>query len=531
MAKRTLLLLLSSCAMVAAQTNVLTANYGNERSNANLRETSLTTANVEPVNFAKLGSFPVDGQIFAQPLYVNQLFISGRGTYNVVYTVTQHNSVYAYDADSAAAPNLLWHVNLGPSVPATTFGAGYTDVAPEIGILSTPVIDLQRSAIYVTASTLEKGSVVYRLHALDLLTGAEKFNGPAVISGLVKGTGVGGVAGGKIPFDPLWHIQRPGLLLVNNAVYVAFGSHADAGPWHGWMVSYNASDLSQQSALFMASPNGWGGSIWQSGSGLAADSTGSVYAISGNGSYDGLTEFSESVLKFNGDLSLNGWATPPNWSMLAQDDYDLSAGPALIPGTHFIVAGDKYGQLYFIDGDALAPFASGQSGNAQIIQGVQWGGIFNLALWPAGNTTNVYLQQQGSSVIAYQIVGGGLSATPVGETAPTGAAIPYVGMAISANGSKPGSGILWETTGNRSDPALPATLHAFDAGNLANEIWNSDMTGGADSVGMFAKFANPTIADGKVFVPTWSGALTVYGLRKSERPKGPTSGHPAAIRQ
>ena len=518
---RALALTLSGCAIVTAQINVLTANYGNDRSNANLQETVLTTANVTPVNFAKLGSFPVDGQIYAQPLYVRQLFLSGRGVFNVVYAVTQHNSVYAYDADSAAAPNLLWHVNLGASVPATTFGAGYTDITPEIGILSTPAIDLQRGAIYVTAATLEKGSVVYRLHALDLLTGAEKCNGPAVIGGSVKGTGVGGTAGGKIPFDPLWHIQRPGLLLANDAVYVAFGSHGDAGPWHGWMVSYNASDLSKQSALFMASPNGWGGAIWQSGSGPAADSTGSVYAISGNGSYDGKTEFSESVLKFNGDLTLNGWATPPNWSMLAQDDYDLSAGPALIPGTHSIVAGDKYGQLYFIDGDALAPFASGQSGNAQIIQGVQWGGIFNFALWPRGTTIQCLFAATRQRRDAYQIAGGGLNATPVGETAPTGAAIPYVGMAISANGSTPGSGILWETTGNRSDPTLPATLHAFDAGNLADEIWNSNMTGGADSVGMFAKYANPTVVNGKVFVPTWSGALTVYGLRKSERPRQP----------
>jgi len=525
MAMRTVALILSSCAIVVAQTNVLTANYGNDRSNANLRETVLTTANVAPVNFEKLGSFPVDGQIYAQPLYVNHLFISGRGIYNVVYTATQHDSIYAYDADSGEAPNLLWHVSLGHPVPAATFGADYADIAPEIGVLSTPVIDLQRSAIYVTAATLEKGSVVYRLHALDLITGAEKFNGPAVISGAVKGTGVGGAAGGKIPFDPQWHIQRPGLLLANDAVYVAFGSHGDAGPWHGWMASYNASDLSKQSALFMASPNGWGGSIWQSGSGLAADETGSVYAISGNGSYDGKTEFSESLLKFDGSLSLKGWATPPNWSMLALNDYDLSAGPALIPGTHSIVAGDKYGQLYLIDGDALAPFTSGQSGNAQIIQGVQWGGIFNFAVWPTGTSSYVYLQQQGSTVKAYQIVGGGLNASPVSESAPTGAAIPYVGMAISANGSSKGTGILWETTGNRSDPSLPATLHAFDAANLSNELWNSDMSGGKDSVGMFAKFANPTVADGKVFVPTWSGSLTVYGLRTSARPQHPLIVH------
>ena len=510
---------LSSCALAAAQTNVLTGNYGNDRSNANLHETRLTTSNVAPGNFARLALFPVDGQIYAQPLYVNQLFILGRGIYNVVYTVTQHNSVYAYDADSGNAQTLLWHVNLGPSVPASTFGADYADIAPEIGILSTPVIDLQRGALYVTAATLEKGSVIYRLHALDLATGGERFNGPVIISGSVSGTGVGGAAGGRIPFDPQWHIQRPGLLLANDAIYVAFGSHGDAGPWHGWVVSYNASDLSTQTALFMASPNGWGGSVWQSGSGLAADDTGSVYAISGNGSYDGTTEFSESILKFNAELSLTGWATPPNWSMLALNDYDLSAGPALIPGTHSVVAADKYGELYLIAGDALAPIPSGQSGNTQIIQGVQWGGIFNFALWPTGQVTYVYLQQQGSTLKAYQIVGGGLTATPTSESAPTGAAIPFVGMSISANGSQAGTGILWETTGNRSDPSIPATLHAFDAGNLANEIWNSDMTGGADKVGMFAKYANPTVADGKVFVPTFSGSLAVYGLRSMERPR------------
>jgi hypothetical protein len=494
-----------------AQTNVLTANYGNDRSNANLRETVLTTSNVKPVDFAKLGSFSVDGQIYAQPLYVNQLFISGRGIHNVVYTVTQHNSVYAYDADSAAVPNLLWHVNLGPSVPAATFGADYADIAPEIGILSTPVIDLQRSAIYVTAATLQKGSVVYRLHALDLATGAEKFCGPTVIS-VEKGAGEGGLAGGKIPIDPRWHIQRPGLLLVNNAVYVAFGSHGDSGVWHGWMVSYNASDLSKQSAVFMASPNGWGGALWQSGTGLAADSTGGVYAISGNGSYDGQTEFSESVLKFNGDLSINGWATPPNWSMLAQNDYELSAG-ALIPGTHSIVAGDKYGQLYFIDGDALAPLASGQSGNAQIIRGVQGGGIFNFALWPTGTSTNIYLPQQGTTVKSYQITTGILSKYPVSESAPTEATVPYVGMAISADGGKRGSGILWEITGNPRRRMHPATLHAFNAANLSEELWNSEMTG-EDGVGSSVNFANPTVVNGKVYLAT-SDSVVVYGIRSA----------------
>ncbi len=517
MALRAALLLFFSWAAIVAQTNVLTANYGNERTNANLQETQLTTSNIAVGGFEKIGNLAVDGQIYAQPLYVSQLTFPNRGLFNVVYTVTQHNSVYAYDADSAGAPNLLWHVNLGPSVPASTFGADYTDVSPEIGILSTPVIDLQGGAIYVTAATLEQGSVVYRLHALDLVTGQEKFNGPALIQASIAGTGEGGSTGGQIPFDPMWHIQRPGLLLANGSVYVAFGSHGDAGPWHGWMVSYKASDLSTQNAMFMASPNGWGGSFWQSGFGLTSDESGNIYAISGNGSYDGQTEFSESILKFSGDLTLAGWATPPNWSMLANNDYDLSAGPALIPGTHQIVAGDKYGELYLVYADALAPLQGGNSGNAQIIQGVEWGGIFNFALWPTPSGTFVYVQEQGSSIKAYQITGG-LSANVVSESAPTGAAMPFVGMSISANGSQTGTGVLWETTGNRSDPTLPATLHAFDAADLTNELWNSDMTGGQDSVGMFAKFANPTVVNGKVFVPTWSGALAVYGLRKDSKP-------------
>lgn len=514
---RVALVLFFACAALQAQINVLTANYGNERANANLQEAELTPSNVAPGGFEKIGSFAVDGQIYAQPLYVSHLLFPNRGVFNVVYTVTQHNSVYAYDADSGRAPNLLWHVNLGPSVPSTTFGADYTDIAPEIGILSTPVIDPQGGVIYVTAATLENGSVVYRLHALDLLSGQEKCNGPVVVQASTAGTGEGGSTGGQVPFDPQWHIQRPGLLLANGSVYVAFGSHGDAGPWHGWMVSYSASDLTNQSATFMVSPNGWGGSFWQSGFGLTADDMGNVYAISGNGSYDGQTEFSESILKFSSNLSLAGWATPPNWSMLANNDYDLSAGPALIPGTHEIVAGDKYGDLYLVYGDALAPLPGGNSGNAQIIQGVQWGGIFNFALWPAATGTFVYVQEQGSSIKAYRIAGG-LSATAVSESAPTGSAIPFVGMSISANGSQSGTGILWETTGNRSTPTLPGTLHAFDAGDLTNELWNSDMSGGPDALGTFAKFANPTVVNGKVFVPTGSGSVAVYGLRKDSKP-------------
>ena len=205
-----------------AQTNVLTANYDNNRTNANLQETLLTPVNVAPGSFGKLGTFPVDGQIYAQPLYVSRLAVPGHGIRNVLFVATQHNTVYAYDADSSAQPLVLWHVNLGPSVPSSTFGAAFHDISPEIGILSTPVIDRQRGVIYVVSFSPAGGSVAYELHALDLGSGAERLNGPGTLGATVPGNGAGGNGDGTMSFDPMWHLQRPGLLLLNNAVYIAF---------------------------------------------------------------------------------------------------------------------------------------------------------------------------------------------------------------------------------------------------------------------------------------------------------------------
>lgn len=501
-------------ASIWGQVQVTTANYGNDRASANLHETVLNTTTVQH-GFGKVGSLPVDGQVYAQPLYVSGVTLPGAGTHNVVLLATEHNSVYLYDADSVASPALMWHVNLGPSVPASTF-PDFDDVTPEIGILSTPVIDAVAGVVYVVAYTLEAGTPVYRLHALDLATGHETRNGPTVIAGSTPGTGDGS-SDGVVAFDPAMHLQRPGLLLANGAVYLAFGSHADASPWHGWVMSYNAADVSVQLGVYNVTPNGLGGSVWQSGRGLAADEQGNVYVITGNGDHDGGPTLAQSFLKLSGsNPTLADWYTPSNAQWLSANDYDLSAGAALIPGTHLVLGGDKFGQLYLVNGDAMG---QNSGTGAQVFQGVTWGGIFNFAIWSRKSGAFVYVQEQGGILKCYQETNGKFNTTPVAvSTARTDSA--YDGIMVSANGEAAGTGILWETTVNRTVGGRPGTLHAFDAVTL-NELWNSDQNSG-DKLGTFAKFVSPTVANGKVYVPTFSNAVAVYGLLPTVTTSAPT---------
>jgi len=212
------------------------------------------------------------------------------GTNNVLFVSTMHNSVYAFDADANSPAGPFWHVNLGPSVPAALLYGPDADIYPEVGILSTGAIDLARGVLYVVSDVLVQGAPVFFLHALDLTNGQERLNGPVVIRATVAGAGSESLAG-AIAFDPMQHLQRPALLLANGAVYIAFGSHGDQPPWHGWLMSYDASDLTRQIGVFNTTPNGDAGSIWQSGRGPAADSQGNIYVITGNGDYDGRDQF------------------------------------------------------------------------------------------------------------------------------------------------------------------------------------------------------------------------------------------------
>ncbi len=481
----------------AAQVNVLTANGSNDRTNANLQETRLSPVTVTPASFGKVQSLAVDGQVYAQVLYASSVVFRPHEVHNAAIVCTMHNSVYAFDADPMSGGRLLWRVNLGPSVPSSI------DIAPEIGILSTGVIDLGRGLLYVVAETLQNGGPVFSLHALDLTSGAERQNGPVIINASAAGAMAGQASAGTISLDPNQLLQRPGLLLANGSVYIAFGSHADQPPWHGWIVSYDASDLSRQTGVFNTTPAGQGGAVWQSGRGLAADESGNIYAVSGNGDFDGMQNFGESFLKLPGSLGAPlDWLTPGVWQDFSEADVDLSAGPALISGTHFLLGADKAGNLYAADGDSMGHLGGGSAYSAG------GGYIFNFAVWSKSGGAIVYVQPKGGPLQSYRVLQDQLSFLPL-SSRPLDSVSARVGMTLSANGSDDASGILWQITAG-SDGS--GTLHAFDASDLSRELWNSGMNPARDALGAYAKFVSPTVVNGLVFVPTFSNAVAVYGL-------------------
>jgi len=452
-------LLFTLAATAFSQVNVLTVNYGNERTSANTQETILNTSNVSSSTFGKLGAFPVDGQIYAQPLYVSGISIAGKGTHNALYVVTMHNSVYAIDADKNANTLPLWHVNLGQSV--LTSAMNFDDVDPEIGILSTPVIDLNRNVIYLVSYTLEQGAPVFKIHALDLSDGSEKLGGPVQIQATVKGTGDAS-QGGQISLDPSEHLQRPGLLLLNGTVYVAFGSQGDIPPYHGWVIGYDASNLQNPPTILNVSPHGSAGAIWQTGRGLAADSNGNIFLATSNGHYDGATDFSQSFLRLNSQLSIQDWFTPVDWRPLSIDDEDVgSQGPILVPGTNFLIGGGKAGTLYMVDRTNMGHLGGAPT---EVFPTVNVAGINNMALWTKDAHTNiVYIQEQGSPLKAYQLIDGHFQSTMVSKTTFATGGYPYQGFTVSSNGTKAGTAIVWENVGYHNRPVVPAMMYAFDA--------------------------------------------------------------------
>lgn len=492
----------------SAQVNVLTDNYNNSRTNANLRDTILNTLDVEPSQFGKLFSLPVNGAINAQPLYVQGVSIPGKGTHNVVYVVTHHNDVYAFDADTQG--DSLWHMNLGPSVPGTDYNVDDLD---QIGILSTPVIDAVTNTLYAVAHTKETGNHFYRLHALDIATGEEKFGGPTVIEATVPGTSHFDSKDGQIVFDPSQHLQRPGLLLLNNVVYIGFGSHDDIGIWHGWFLGYNAANIQQQVSALNTSPDGWGASIWQGGRAPAVDDQGNIYWGTGNGSFDGQRNLAESFVKLDtssGIPVVSDWFAPDNWGNLTDLDNDLgSCGPVLME-SGFVVGGGKEGVIYVMDRRNMGHT---QPGNGQIVQHFPalGFGIFNMAYWERRGGPILYLRGNHDAVKAFKFVNGQFQPTPFTQSG-FKAGLPYDGLAISANGSAQYSAILWVTSTLGGDNNGPGTLHALSAIDLSKELWNSEMNAARDSLGTLSKYTAPTIANGRVYVPTFANKLVVYGL-------------------
>jgi len=503
--------------------NVLTGNYDNSRSNAYLYETTLTPANVKPGSFGMVSSLAVDGQIYAQPLYVQNVTLSDNSTHNIVFAATMHNTVYAFDADTPGIP--LWSVNLGPSVPTSNYLSDtglydYSDILPENGILGTPVIDSSTGTLYVVAATLEDNSYFYRLHALDITTGAERFGAPAAIAAQVSGTGDNST-NGMVGFDPSQHLQRPGLLLLNGNVYVAFGSHGDATPFHGWIMGYSAQNVQNQISVFTPTPNGSGGSFWQSGRGLTADSAGNIYGVPSNGDTDLSSNFGDSVVRLDPTATqIADWFSPYNAQDLDDGDDDLgTTGAMLIDGTNYLVLAGKQGVIYLLDKTNLGHMAANDS---QIVQRLDTQSylIFNMALWNRPDGPLLYTHTVNAPITAYKLQGSSLGSAPVASSA-NGFAVPYQGMALSANGVQSGTGVLW-VLAPLGPPESPAILHAYSAEGLA-EIWNSTMLD-ADAVGGYSKFSNPTVANGKVYVPGNSNQLLVYGLTAGASPEPQVTG-------
>jgi hypothetical protein len=520
---------------------VLTQHNDNSRTGANLNETALNTSNVNAGQFGKLFTRAVDGQTYAQPLYMPGVNMGARGTHNIVFVATEKNNVYAFDADDPTASAPLWQVNLGAPVPVRFIGET-VDINEYIGITSTPVIDPVTRTLYCVAKTKEGGKYPQRLHALDITTGQEKFGGPVVIDGSVPGVG-DGTKNGTVAFNSQRHFNRPGLLLQGGYLYVAFGSHGDVRPYHGWVFSYNASTL-QRVGVFNTTPNTFGGAVWQSGQGLAADETG-IYFMTANGHFDGDIggpDLSSSFLKLaTPSLTLTDWFAPYNADALDQNNEDLaSAGPLMIPGTSLLVGGGKEGVLYLLNRSNLGHFRAGS--DSQIVQSFQAGGGHihgSPVYWSSPQQGPlIYLWTEEDALKSFRFVNGLFQTAPVAigpVVAPDG--MPGAMLSVSANGSSMGTGVVWATlpfSGNANVETVPGVLRALDASNVGIELWNSEQVPERDELGNLAKHTPPTIANGKVYVATFSNQLVVYGLNPpvaSTAPivssVSPTSGSPA----
>jgi hypothetical protein len=497
--------------LALCQVNVPTYRYNPSRTGANLNETVLTPTVVQ-THFGKLFSLNVTGEVYAQPLYIANVPIAGQGTHNVVYVATMEDILYAFDADNGAS---LWTRNFTnppavTPVPILDITNG-NNITGDVGIESTPVIDLPSNTIYLVARTKESGQYFQRLHALDITSGAERTNSPATIAATAVGNGTTSV-NGIIKFDPLIHNQRAGLALASNRVFIAWASHGDQYQYHGWVMAYDMHSLTQVAAVNVT-PNGAQGGIWQSGWAPAVDSTNHVYYASGNGDWDGVRNFGESVIKFGTSekIAPTDYFAPDNYSFLNGQDEDLGAcGPMLLPNTNFLTIGGKQGLLYLLNANNLGRFSATNANALQVLSlnaGQLKGGP---VYWAKATSPMLYIQAEGDFLKSFQLSGSTLSPVATG----THQIELFAGAALSLSANSSGAGgVVWAaSTINQfaGSSVVPGILRAYDAVTLA-DLWNSETNSARDSLGNWAKFVPPVIANGKVYMASFSGSISVYG--------------------
>lgn len=503
-------------------TDVLTYHYNVFRQGSTLQETTLTPSNVNSTNFGKVGFYAVDGKVDAQPLYVNKQFING-SLNNTLYVVTENDSVYAFAAGNGRQ---FWHVSVLGSGETPSDDHGCSQISPQIGITNTPVIDKGAGngdgAMYFIAMTKDSsGHYHQRLHALNLRTGGELYGGPVEIAATYPGTGDGS-QGGQVIFDPAKYAERSAVLEFGSTIYITFTSHCDARPYTGWVMAYNSRTLAQTSVIDIT-PNGREGAVWMAGSGLAADSTGNIYLLAGNGTFD--TTLNAQGFPINGDYG-NGFVKLSTSSgTLAVADYfnmfntvqesnadeDLGSGGAIIlpdvtdsgGGVHHLAVGaGKDTNIYVVNRDNMGKWNSANNNNAyQVLTGALPGGVWSK---PSYYNNTVYYGGVSDHLKAFGISNAKLTTSPTSQSSNT---FPYPGTfpLISANGST--NGIVWAVSNSN-----PAVLYAYDASNLATQLYNSNQaSGGRDQFGAGNKFITPIVANGQVFVGTQTG-VAVFGL-------------------
>jgi hypothetical protein len=501
-------------------TDVVTYHNDVARTGQNLNETSLTPTTVTAATFGKTRLLATDGKVDAQPLFLSSLQVPGVGVRDVVYVATEHDSVYAFDAASGST---LWHVSLLGTGETTSDARGCSQVTPEIGITSTPVIDRSRGpngVVYVVAmSKTAAGAYIQRLHALDAALGTELLGGPQTVQATFPGTGAGS-SGGIVPFDPKQYEERAGLLEINGQIVTVWTSHCDIDPYTGWIIAYDAGTLARTSVLNVT-PNGSRGGMWMAGAGPAADAQGNVYVLDGNGTFDTtLTaqgfpnkgNFGNAFLKIAtaGGLSVADYFATFDTVSASNADTDLGSGGAMVfpdfvdasgATRHLAVGAGKDTHLYVVDRDAMGKWNASSNQNYQDISGALGGSVFSM---PAYFKNTLYYGASGAKLKAFAITNARVSATAASSSA-VSFTYPGTTPSISASGST--NGIVWAVE-NKS----PAVLHAYDATNLATELYNSTQAAnGRDSFGSGNKFITPTIVNGRVYVGTQTG-VAVFGL-------------------
>jgi len=513
--------------------SVLTQHNDNTRAGWNDDETALTTSNVNVQQFGKLFTLTVDDQVYAQPLVVGHVFI-GNGYHNVVYIATVNNTVYAFDGDNGT---LYWRKSFtasGMRPPRNTdmtgaCGGSYQDFSGNIGIVGTPVIDLARGTIYFVVRSTNGSTFVQYLHAVNIVDGDEIAGSPTRITATYSGNGEGSV-NGVIPFDAQRQNQRQGLTLLNGTVYVTFSSHCDWGPYHGWILGYDAATLQQQ-VVYNATPNGYAGGMWESGMAMAADAQGSLYIVTGNGAVgDGgdptnLTNRGNSALKLTlsgATLQVSSYFTPFDYQ--AQNDADLdygTMGSLLIPNSSYFLTGGKDGNLYFLNKDDMGGWVSSSNQVQQVVPLGSGSNMHCQAAYYEGSTKEfIYVWSENDVLRAIPFDRGSNQLDRTGEIDFLGAGGPGgqsgAVLSVSSDSSKDGTGILWASyafSGDAEHTVSPGILRAFDANDVTRELWNNQQNATRDGAGNYAKFSAPTIANGHVYLPTFSNRVVVYGLQ------------------